>query len=401
MRLAEFVLRDMESILREWEAFAATQLPAAIRMTPLALRDHAKQILMAVAKDLSTPQTRQAQADKSKGRAPELLGAPETAAETHAVLRARSGFDINQLVAEYRALRASVLRRWMDACSPGEPTLEDVVRFNEAIDQAIAESLYFFTAQVDQVRNLLLGMLGHDMRSPLTTIQATASYLSTLNAGEQVSAAAARLTRSSLSMKSLLDDLVDFNRTQLGLGISISPADADLAALFGNELDQLRGAYPSCRIELNVVGDCHGRWDGPRLQQTLRNLVTNAIKYGAAGTAVLVAVTGEKADVQFEVTNYGPAIEPSALGQIFDPLKRGPAQGDAPNIEGLGLGLFIVSEVTQAHGGQVSVRSSGGQTVFAVRLPRYYEGVTMRTAGNKASPVVEPTAAGDAASASA
>src|SRR6476619_794761 len=114
MRLAEFILNNMEAVLAEWEAFAATLLPAAGGMTSLALRDHARAILEAVAKDLSTPQTPQAQAEKSKGRAPEAADAPETAAQTHAVLRARGGFDINQLVAEYRALRASVLRLWMD-----------------------------------------------------------------------------------------------------------------------------------------------------------------------------------------------------------------------------------------------------------------------------------------------
>ena len=115
MRLADFILQDMETILEQWEAFAATQLPAASGMTSLALRDDAKPILEAIAKDISSPETRDAQAEKSKGRAPKLTRAPETAAQTHAVLRARSGFDINQLVAEYRALRASVLRLWMDA----------------------------------------------------------------------------------------------------------------------------------------------------------------------------------------------------------------------------------------------------------------------------------------------
>ena len=232
MRLADFILRNMETILGNGKSFAATLLPAAAGMTSLALRDDAKQILEAVAKDLSTPQTKEAQAEKSKGRAPKLTGAPETAAQTHAVLRARSGFDINQLAAEYRALRASVLRLWMDACEPDEISLDDVVRFNEAIDQAIAESIGFFSAQVDQARNLLLGMLGHDMRSPLNTILMTAQYLAALNAGANVSEAASRLIRSGASMKALLDDLIDFNRTTLGLGIKIDLADVDLAALF-------------------------------------------------------------------------------------------------------------------------------------------------------------------------
>src|SRR6185503_8211858 len=122
----------MEAILADWEAFAATLLPAAAGMTSLALRDHAQHILEAVAKDLTTNQTRETQSEKSKGRAPKVAGAPETAAQTHAVLRAQTGFDINQLVAEYRALRASVLRRWMDAGPIDQPGMEDVIRFNEA-----------------------------------------------------------------------------------------------------------------------------------------------------------------------------------------------------------------------------------------------------------------------------
>ena len=165
MGLAEFILQNMEGILVRWEAFAATRLPAAAKMAPLALRDHARQILEAVVNDLRTPQTRKAQADKSMGLAPIIISAPETAAETHAILRARSGFDINQLAAEYRALRASVLELWTDSCGPNNIPMDDLIRFNEAIDQAVAESISFFIAKVEESRNLLLGMLGHDMYS--------------------------------------------------------------------------------------------------------------------------------------------------------------------------------------------------------------------------------------------
>ena len=369
MRLADFILRHMERILVEWEAFAATLFPAAASMTPRALRDHAKQILEAVATDLSTFQTKQAQTDKSLGRAPKLLDAPETAAQTHAVLRARSDFDINQLASEYRALRASVLRLWTEACQPDDLNLEDVIRFNEAIDQALAESIGFFSEQVDQGRNLFLGMLGHDMRNPLNTILMTASYLAALNAGAEVSEGASRLIRSGASMKALLDDLVDFNRTKLGLGINIALADVDLAAAFVDELEQLRGAHPGRRLELEVVGDTRGRWDRLRLQQLLRNLVSNAIKYGAPGEPIRVVLAGEETDVRIEVGNSGPGIQSSALDEIFDPLKRGPAQHhDTGN--GLGLGLYIVREVARAHGGEVDVRADNTETVFVVRLPR-------------------------------
>ena len=197
MRLPEFILRNIEAILVQWESFASDQLPAAANMGSLALRDHAEPILRAIAKDLATYQSREAQTAKSLGRKLSFVGAPETAAETHAVLRARSGFNINQLAAEYRALRASVLRLWTDAYPPSRvDQFDEATRFNEAIDEALAESISFFSVQVDQARDLLLGMLGHDLRSPLQSIQMTAAYLAALNAGAQVSDAAARLSNS-------------------------------------------------------------------------------------------------------------------------------------------------------------------------------------------------------------
>lgn len=370
MRLADFILRNMETILQEWEAFARTLLPPAAALDSPALREDAQEILRAIAKDISTPQTKEAQTAKSKRR-PKTTGAAETVAQAHAVLRARRGFDINQLAAEYRALRASVLRLWIEESAPDDTTLDDMVRFNEAIDQAIVESIGFFTAQVDEARNLLLGMLGHDMRSPLHTVLMTAQYLKTLNAGGEVSDAASRLIRSAASMKALVEDLMDFSRTMSGLGVKIELTESNLASLFTDELEQLRGAYPDRQIELSVTGKIQGRWDGARLQQLLRNLVVNAIRYGAPETPVQVMLTTDKSDICIQVKNSGPAIEQLVVKQMFDPLKRGPVQRNRDKSEiGLGLGLYIVREVARAHGGEVTVRSDKKETLFTVTLPR-------------------------------
>ncbi len=166
MKLSSFILSEIDSIATEWEVFAAAQLPAAAQMGSLALRDHVEQILKAIAKDILTAQTSDEQSEKSKGRAARLREASNTAAETHALLRAESGFSINQMAAEYRALRASVLSLWTKKSEPTALDPQEMIRFNEAIDQAVAESVAFFNARVDHERNLLLGMLGHDMRSP-------------------------------------------------------------------------------------------------------------------------------------------------------------------------------------------------------------------------------------------
>lgn len=371
MRLADFILRDMEAILVAWETFAAVQLPAAQHMKRLALRDHAREILQAVSNDLSTWQSRETQITKSLGQAPIPGGAPETAAQTHGLLRAQSGFDIKQLAAEYRALRASVLRLWGDDSRPESMHLDDIIRFNEAIDQALAESVTFFSAQVDQARDLFLGMLGHDLRNPLQTILMTASYLAALNTDAKVSVAADRLLNSGRHMHALLDDLLDFNRTSLGLGINITPSDVDLSQLLASELDQLRAANPGRRIDLEVHGDTCGSWDSKRLQQLLGNLVRNAIKYGAPDAPVDVGLKGDAADVVLEVRNSGPVIEQSDLVQIFDPLRRGSDNENKHDTDGnLGLGLYIAREIAKGHGGSIEARSDKTETVFAVRLPR-------------------------------
>lgn len=370
MRLSDFILARMEPILQAWETFAASLLPAASTLDSLALRDHARQILQAIAADLRTEQSRAQQMDKSKGLAPTDLNAPETAAQTHAILRARSGFDIKQLAAEYRALRASVLRLWMDESEPLPPHLDDMIRFNEAIDQALAESVAFFSDQVDRSRNLFLGMLGHDMRSPLQTIQVTAKYLAELQAGDRVSEAATLLISSGASMKALLDDLVDFNRTRFGLGINIAPRTIDLSAVCAEKLGQLRAAYPHRRLELDCAGDVVGTWDARRLQQMLGNLAENAIRYGARDTPVQVSLRGAADEVVLTVRNTGRPIDREHLGSIFNPLTRAGGAEEAQDDTGLGLGLFIASEIAKAHGGSIEARSDEAETVFTVRLPR-------------------------------
>jgi signal transduction histidine kinase len=251
------------------------------------------------------------------------------------------------------------------------PSVEDIIRFNEAIDQALAESVAFFSAQVERSRNLLLGMLGHDMRTPLQTIQMTAHLLGALNAGDQVSKSAQRLIASGVQIQDLVSDLVDFSRTQLGVGINVTRHPANLEALCADELDQIRAAHPGRRIELIVSGDSHGSWDGRRIQQVLSNLVVNALKYGVRDEAVRVSVSGGETDVRIEIRNAGTVTPTTTLNDLFQPLMRGTGE-EAEAADSLGLGLYIVKEIVRAHGGEVEARCDAAETVFAVCLPRTF-----------------------------
>ncbi len=135
MRLADFILDNIEPILQAWEDFAKTITPASIGMDSVALRDHAEQMLRTIAADLRTSQTRKEAIAKSHGEAP--TADAETAAETHAVIRQSSGFTVEQMVSEYRALRTSVLMLWMPHTQlDHKQVMDDLIRFNEAVDQA-------------------------------------------------------------------------------------------------------------------------------------------------------------------------------------------------------------------------------------------------------------------------
>lgn len=149
MRLSHFILHNLEPILVEWEKFAATLVPASQRADQAMLRDHVKKMLETIAADLASPQSDHHQAEKSKGHHP----ATKSAATTHGSERLELGFSLISAMAEYRALRASVTRLWQDAhiTKPVSKTAnEDIIRFNEAIDQAVSESVHSYSEERDK-----------------------------------------------------------------------------------------------------------------------------------------------------------------------------------------------------------------------------------------------------------
>ena len=375
MRLSQFIRQHTDDLLAEWQAFAATQTPAASSMSASQLRDHAREVLEAITKDLEGPQSERERIDKSHGLAPVDPVAGATAAEVHALLRGRSGFDVNQLVSEFRALRASVLRRW-ELANDGEIRHgEDVVRFGEAIDQALAESVRLYSAEVERSRSQLLAMIGHDLRGPLSTVHYTALSLAGLDAGDAVASAAKLLASSTARMVALLDDLEDFNRARLGLDLRVSAAPMDLGESFAVEADMLRAANPARTILLEVDGDVTGCWDQRRLQQVLSNLVINALKYAAADGPIRIRVSGGD-QVQFEVENPGRFESSIGTEALFDALRRGIAADSPCRFDSLGMGLYISREIVRAHGGQIECRPRQTSTVFAVTLPR--DGLPLR-----------------------
>src|ERR1041385_3923427 len=208
MRLAQFITDNLEEILLEWEAFAQSLLESGQQMTSLALRDHASQILLAIALDIEEAQSDLEQAYKSKGYV-RIAEATRTAAMTHGAMRYLAGFDLRQLAAEFRALRASVLRLWLKRGAANGTAFYEMTRFNEAIDQALAESIANYSNEVARSRDTFLAILGHDLRSPLSAIANSGLFLTTpglLPSGAPLEAAR-RVTRGTARMSIMIKDL--------------------------------------------------------------------------------------------------------------------------------------------------------------------------------------------------
>jgi signal transduction histidine kinase len=374
MRLADFIDENPEPILAEWVDFASTCGPAGMTMDLAGLRDHALDMLNTIVLDLRTPQTAAQQSAKSKGNAPELLDDADTAAEVHGAGRAESGFSVGEMVSEYRALRASVIRLWTKA--NGTLTgadLDDLQRFNETIDQALAESTERYTRDVDAAKEMFIAILGHDLRTPLTAVIMGSQFM--LDTGELAEphlTLTTRIGRSARRMERMVADLLDFTRGRLGPGVPITRRETDLATIIRQAVEEMSVADPEAVLQFTATGDMRGQWDAERVGQVVTNLLSNAVQHGAPRTLITVTAQGETADVILRIHNYGPPIPPGELRLLFSPFKR--FQSDAParaNMTNLGLGLYIAERIIDSHGGTIDVRSSAeAGTLFTIRLPR-------------------------------
>lgn len=372
MRIAEFITAHMEQILVEWEEFATSFGAVADKMSSLELRDHAKQILEFVAKDIEQEESAEQAEAKSHG---EQQASPnDSASMIHGKLRYASGFTLLQLIAEYRALRASVLKLFEQHHSAvSSEHAADITRFNAAIDQSLADAAVAYSDKLNETRDIFLAILGHDLRSPLAAVATAGTYLTRPRAFEdRVAQIGIRVKRSAATMNGMVNDLLALARTQLGQGIPIERKHCDLLQMCQWAIEDANAAHPNARFDLHATGELMGSFDQARLQQLLTNLAINAAQYGSPGKPIKVHVAGESDRVQITVQNEGAPIPAESLPKLFSSLVQLPAKGhEVRPRSSLGLGLFIAKQIAIAHGGDIEVHSDERRgTVFTVGVPR-------------------------------
>jgi signal transduction histidine kinase len=336
-----------------WEAEVA-RLPEVRRLERPALRDHLPAFLVELGRCL---------------QAEERDATPRFAvvASAHAVQRFEHGVDLRHVATEYSILRGVILGLFSKECDTAMD-VEEVRCFNDAIDYAMVDAIERYSDERDDAREQFIGILGHDLRNPLSAIRMSASYLLEIERDEALRKALGRIESSADRIAKMIQILLDLARTRLGTGIPVTPAPASMDEIARAVVDELRAGLPHRDVALDARGDLRGAWDRDRATQAISNVLANALEHGEDPIRVVVREDDEDPTrVLVEITNAGEPIPQDAIPTLFAPfVGRRRAGGD-----GLGLGLFIACEILVAHGGSIRVRSSRESgTTFTLRWPR-------------------------------
>jgi hypothetical protein len=285
------------------------------------------------------------------------------------------------MISEFRALRASVIKLWRSEWAKADASdiLPDLLRFDEAIDQVMTESLGRFTQKLTRSGSVFVGTLVHDFRNPLAAVHNSAqALLARRKLDDEQAGLVSQIETSTSLVKRLVSDLIDAVRIRLLEDLPIAPAPMDIGTAVQEAAEEAQAAHPDRRISIETSGDLEGDWDRARVGQVLSNLISNAVLRGLKTSVIDVAAKGAGHEVVFSVHVEG-AISPDAIATVFDPVPRGegadlPREDENP-IQGenarLLLGLFIAQGIVTAHGGKITVTSSKQEgTTFAAHLPR-------------------------------
>jgi signal transduction histidine kinase len=378
VKLSEFLTAHMQEILAEWDAYAERMTPAADDMTARELRDHAAQMLQAIAVQLDSPQPVPDAAEPGEGDGAEDArgGTPETPAAKHGALRQEHRFTLLQLSSEFRTLRATILKLWLPHVRNLPESLASVVRFNEAVDQALAESIVTYSERAQAEHDLFIAILGHDLRGPLASMTMAGGLLREPGlSAQRAGALGGSVATAASQMTSMVNDLLGLARSKLSCGMPVSREPVDALQVCEAAIADAAAMYPDCEFEQPERQPLPGHFDAVRLQQLVTNLLVNAAQHGSRHCPVQLVAGGDATTVTLRVTNTGTPIPVESLECIFDPMRRlGEVSGHVAGTgtrSSLGLGLFIAREIALGHGGRITVTSNESEgTSFVVTLPR-------------------------------
>jgi signal transduction histidine kinase len=232
---------------------------------------------------------------------------------------------------------------------------------------ADAQGLLADAQQTAELREQFIAVLGHDLRTPLSAILMAVQVARRKEPDARLLPLLDQIGRSAQRISALVDDVVDFTRGRMGGGIALELRREDkLNLVFEQVIAELRDIYPERGIDARLQPIGTLMCDPGRMGQLLSNLLKNALVHGAADQPITVNASHAGGVFRLTVANAGPRIPDEVKRQLFKPFWRGSAKVAR---EGLGLGLFIVSEIARSHGGSIEVETSGTRTCFIYTMP--------------------------------
>ncbi len=232
--------------------------------------------------------------------------------------------------------------------------------------EAVAVQMLADEQEASGLREQFIAILGHDLRNPLAAITSGVRLLQRDPSKEKAELIAGMLHASVLRMSGMIENVLDFARGRLGGGISLNRGPSDLETAMVQVVDELRSVNPGRDIREDYRLPALVNCDAPRISQMLSNLVGNACTHGDPATFIAVAAFVSGGTLEISVANGGTPIPEHKMRSLFEPFSHEP--GSAPK-QGLGLGLFIASQIAESHGGVLTAASSASETRFTFRMP--------------------------------
>lgn len=376
MTLSSFIETHREQILEAWQRDAVRRVPGRRYENVSVLRDNLGELLEAIGRGLEAA-SRNAPAPGERAHTQKTWSHVEAVAAKHGAARAREGITLREVVPEFPALRSCVERLWRQslpaATAVGLQDLEDLIRFDEAVDAALTQSVSEFMDRLNRSREMFLGILGHDLREPLSTILTAAKLMQEKEFDcSGMREMAGRIVGTGERMHQLVVDLVDFTRTRVAGQMPIQPHEVDLAAVIQGIAEEFKTVHPERNVRVHISGNLQGSWDDKRMGQAILNLLANAFQHGATDRPIDISASAKESEVAIAVHNEGPPIPKERREHLFEPLSSASRKGTGEDERShLGLGLYIARAIVAGHRGSIDFESEPKRgTTFTCHLPK-------------------------------
>ncbi|WP_317039386.1 GAF domain-containing sensor histidine kinase [Salegentibacter salarius] len=223
---------------------------------------------------------------------------------------------------------------------------------------------------IAELREQFIAILGHDLKNPIATTRMSAEILMKFSKEDIVQRNAALIKSTSIRMENLIDNLLDFARGRLGEGIKLNKTKdfGKLENILEQVINEIKTISPNRDFSTNIKIENPVNCDPNRIAQLCSNLLGNAVTHGSLDKPIELEAVCVNGEFKLEITNKGVKIPQKVREKLFEPFYR--IEGEEPK-QGLGLGLYIASEIARAHQGDINVKSSDKETVFSFIMPAH------------------------------